>query len=78
VPGARGAGLGRSLLAAACAEAARRGLHPVLDVVDANRSAVRLYERLGWVPLGSYEETFGDGGPPEVLHCFAAPGATAR
>jgi GNAT superfamily N-acetyltransferase len=68
VPAARGRGLGRALLAVATAEAARRSLHPVLDVVDLNRSAVRLYERLNWVRFGTYEMT------GELLHCFAAPG----
>jgi GNAT superfamily N-acetyltransferase len=45
---ARGAGVGGALLDAACADAARRGLHPVLDVVETNRDAMRLYERRGW------------------------------
>jgi GNAT superfamily N-acetyltransferase len=73
VPDARGTGLGGALVAAACAAAADRRLHPVLDVVDANRAAIRLYQRLGWTRLGSYEETFADGGPSDLLHCFAAP-----
>lgn len=73
VPAARGAGLGHALLATAHQEAARRGLHPVLDVVDTNRSAVRLYDRLGWTRLGSYQQRFHDDGPPELLLCFAAP-----
>src|SRR5206468_5331882 len=73
VPSARGLGLGRGLVAVACGEAAGRGLHPVLDVVDANRAAVRMYERLGWTRLGTYEETFHGDGPAELLHCFAAP-----
>jgi len=73
VPSARGHGLGRALLAAATEEAAVRSLHPVLDVVDENRSAVRLYERLGWVRLGSYVDRFFADGPVERLHCFAGP-----
>ena len=46
--GARGAGEGSALLDAVCAEADRRGLHPVLDVVETNVAAIRLYERRGW------------------------------
>jgi len=71
---ARGAGIGRTLVETACVTAAELGLRPLLDVVDNNRAAVRLYRRLGWTHVGSYEETFGDG-PPEVLHCFAHPSA---
>jgi len=78
MPPARGTGLGADLLATACAEAGRRGLHPILDVSDLNRQAVRLYRRLGWVPLGSYLETFGGHGPPELMHCFAAPDPAMR
>jgi ribosomal protein S18 acetylase RimI-like enzyme len=47
-PAARGAGAGSALLDAACADADMRGLHPVLDVVETNRDAIRLYERRGW------------------------------
>ncbi len=72
-PAGQGAGLGCALLLAAWQAASELGLQPVLDVVSANRSAVRLYERLGWTRLGSYEQSFRDGDPAEVLHCFAAP-----
>jgi GNAT superfamily N-acetyltransferase len=48
VPAARGTGAGADLLDAACAGAAERGLRPVLDVVETNRDAIRLYERHGW------------------------------
>ncbi len=44
----RGAGLGGGLLEKASAEALARGLHPVLEVVEARASAMQLYERLGW------------------------------
>ena len=49
-PHARGAGTGRALLAAASAEAGRRGLWPVLDVVTDLHPAIRLYERCGLDP----------------------------
>jgi RimJ/RimL family protein N-acetyltransferase len=48
-------------------------VQPVLDVVDTNQAAIRLYHRLGWTHLGSYEQAFHDGNRPELLHCFAAP-----
>jgi GNAT superfamily N-acetyltransferase len=72
-PVGQGAGLGQALLTAAWNAALELGLQPLVDVVSTNRSAVGLYERLGWTRLGSYEQTFRDGGPAELLHCFAAP-----
>lgn len=49
LPEARGQGVGRALIAAICAEAARRGHDTVrLDVVDTNLRARALYERLGF------------------------------
>jgi GNAT superfamily N-acetyltransferase len=72
-PAAQRRGLGLALLDAACARAAELDRRPVLDVVDDNRAAVTMYRRLGWTELGSYEERFHDGGPIELLHCFAAP-----
>ncbi len=77
-PVARGRGLGEALLLAAWQEASSRNLHAVLDVVSTNLAAVRLYRRLGWRYLGDYEYVFGDGGPDELLHCFAAPAPTAN
>jgi GNAT superfamily N-acetyltransferase len=47
-PSARGGGVGAALLDAVCAAASLRGLYPVLDVVETNRDAIRLYERRGW------------------------------
>jgi GNAT superfamily N-acetyltransferase len=72
VPAARGTGLGRRLVAVACAEAERLGRHPVLDVAHDGHAAIRLYERLGWVRLGSYEQPHRYR-PTEFLHCYAAP-----
>ena len=75
VPRARGGGLGRDLVAVACAEATRLGRHPVLDVADEGRAAMRLYERLGWIRLGSYQQPHRHR-PTEYLHCYAAPPPT--
>jgi len=70
-PGARRQGTGERLLAIACAEARRRGLHPVLDVIDRNRAAMALYEQLGWRIAGSLEVELA--GRPELLVCYVAP-----
>lgn len=68
---ARGRGIGGELLAVACAEARGRGFHPVLDVIDRNRAAMALYERLGWRPAGSLEVDLA--GRPERLVCYVSP-----
>lgn len=47
-PNARGRGLGRELLAKACADARACGLRPTLDVLDSDQDAIALYERMGW------------------------------
>ncbi|MEJ2667710.1 MAG: GNAT family N-acetyltransferase [Deinococcales bacterium] len=52
-PDVRGAGLGGSLLEAACARARAEGRHPVLDVMDDSLAAIALYERRGWRQAGS-------------------------
>lgn len=72
-PAARGSGAGPALLEAAWSHAHDRGMRAVLDVVGTNRQAVRLYRRLGWMEIGTYEEVFHEGGRPEKLYCFAAP-----
>ena len=71
---ARGGGTGAALLEAACTEAERRGLHPVLDVVETNREAIRLYERHGWRCV--HCEPWADA-RDELLtvHSYVAPGA---
>jgi GNAT superfamily N-acetyltransferase len=69
---ARGHKLGERLLDEACAAARQRGLHPVLDVLDHNRTAVALYERCGWVLLSTTDLTLPDGRVLPML-CYAAP-----
>ena len=70
-PDARGDGLGERLLSHATAAALRQGLHPVLDVIEKNRTATALYERLGWRVVGAIDVKFG--GRPERLVCYVAP-----
>jgi ribosomal protein S18 acetylase RimI-like enzyme len=53
-PTARGQGVGTELLAAVTAEARRRGYSEVrLDVIDGNDRARALYERQGFLPIGT-------------------------
>jgi GNAT superfamily N-acetyltransferase len=68
----RGTGVGRALLDVACADAAARGLHPALDVVETNRDAIRLYERLGWRRVSS-EPWSAAGDAKTLLHYYVAP-----
>ncbi len=72
-PHARRLGIGGALVEAAWDRARDMNLRPVLDVAEANQDAIKLYRRLGWTQIGSYEERFHDGGPAELLHCFVAP-----
>ncbi|MFF6776851.1 GNAT family N-acetyltransferase [Streptomyces sp. NPDC012637] len=71
-PRARSHRLGARLIAEATAEARRRALHPVLDVVASDTSAVALYERLGWHRLTTVRQQWGRG-RTVTLHCYAAP-----
>jgi GNAT superfamily N-acetyltransferase len=71
-PSARGAGLARSLLAAARARAGDERLD--LEVADYNRNARALYERLGWQPLDSYRADWpAPNGEPALVHRFTHP-----
>lgn len=51
---ARGQGIGTALITALCAEGTRRGYPAIrLDVIDSNWRARALYERLGFVAIGT-------------------------
>ncbi|HEY3733105.1 MAG TPA: GNAT family N-acetyltransferase [Streptosporangiaceae bacterium] len=71
-PAARGLGAGTALAEHVVHEARARGLHAVLDVLDAEDSAaIALYERLGWRLLGRVPQHWG---PRQVtVRCYAAP-----
>jgi ribosomal protein S18 acetylase RimI-like enzyme len=71
-PRARGQGAGRRLLAAATAEAAARGLHPVLDVDTELTGAIALYESAGWTRAGTVPVRFSDG-REMTEHVYLAP-----
>jgi GNAT superfamily N-acetyltransferase len=68
----RGTGVAGALLAAACAEAAARRLHPALDVVDNCQDAIRLYERRGWRRVRSEPWTAARDGKT-LRHYYVAP-----
>ncbi|WP_326617314.1 GNAT family N-acetyltransferase [Streptomyces decoyicus] len=74
-PTARGAGLGGRLLRALEAEAAARGLRPVLEVKDTDTAAIALYERLGWTRRATERQEWG-AGEVVTVHRYEAP--TAR
>lgn len=73
-PATRGSRLGAALLAHAAAAAAALGLVPALEVLDHDRAARRLYERLGWRHVGNVQASWAlaDGASP-VLHAYLAP-----
>jgi GNAT superfamily N-acetyltransferase len=71
-PGARRCGIGLSLLNTAAAEARRRDLVPILDVLPRYNSTVVLYEAAGWTRLGTVDFTF-PGGTTIEEYVYCAP-----
>lgn len=71
-PRARGTGAGRLLMDAATAEAAARGLWPVLDVDTELAAAIALYESRGWTRAGTITIRFKDGNTL-TEHVYLAP-----
>jgi ribosomal protein S18 acetylase RimI-like enzyme len=65
-------GIARCLLDTVVAEARRRDLTAVLDVVVSSVAAVELYEASGWVRLGDTSLPMRTGGELS-LHVFAKP-----
>jgi GNAT superfamily N-acetyltransferase len=68
-----GRGVGDALFDAACEAAATLGRHPVRDVVDNCRNAIRFYERRGW------RRGFSKSWPPPqaVIHYYIARDSAA-
>src|SRR5690625_1130465 len=60
-PGARSHGVAHALMTEAVAAARVRDWQLVLDVLEKDRAAIRLYERMGWVRIGRLTHEFGDG-----------------
>jgi ribosomal protein S18 acetylase RimI-like enzyme len=69
---ARRHAVGERLMMAATQHAAESGKRLVLDVMTKDQAAIRLYERLGWQPLGSADHEYGDGQQTSAL-CFVSP-----
>lgn len=71
---ARGHGYGAALLAEACGEARARGLRPVLKVLDHDRAAMALYDRMGWRRIASVRMPWKtDEASRALLHHYLAP-----
>ncbi|MGW1677736.1 GNAT family N-acetyltransferase [Saccharopolyspora sp. NPDC002376] len=71
-PDARGLAVGERLVRAVMDHATTHSLSLTLDVMEKDRAAIRLYERLGWGRIGQARHSFGDGESVPAL-CFAAP-----
>ena len=74
-PSVRGQGVGAALLARVCDEARSRNLHPALEVLDHDRSAIALYERSGWLYIGSVSASWAQAnkGQAATLRYYLAP-----
>lgn len=68
----RNHGIGERLVRTAMAYAAEREQRLVLDVMDKDRAAIRLYERIGWQHIGTATHHFGAGGRT-TAQCYVAP-----
>jgi len=64
--------LGKQLVRATSAYADERGLRLVLDVMEKDAAAIRLYERLGWRRIST---TWHDSGRGEDVpaYCYVSP-----
>jgi GNAT superfamily N-acetyltransferase len=73
-PQARGCGLGTGLLHTACTTAVSRRLRPALEVLDHDRAAIALYERVGWQRVASAQAAWAlNQGECAVVHYYLAP-----
>lgn len=58
---ARGKSLGERLITEAMSYGERHGIQLVLDVVEKDRAAIRLYEKMGWKRIGEASHAYGSG-----------------
>jgi ribosomal protein S18 acetylase RimI-like enzyme len=73
-PAARGRRAGRKLASAAFDSATEKRLRVVFDVMEKDRSAISMYEKMGCTFLGSTSHHVADG-TTIPARCYAAPGA---
>jgi len=71
-PAGRGHGVGEQLTRAAMAYAKEQDRRLVLDVMEKDKAAIRLYERLGWQNIGTATHRFGEG-QEITAQCYVAP-----
>ena len=64
--------IGEKLARAVVTDPAVRGKRLVLDVMDKDQDAIRLYERLGLQKIGTATHQFGDGQTIRA-YCYVAP-----
>ncbi|MBD0740455.1 GNAT family N-acetyltransferase [Streptomyces sp. CBMA29] len=69
---ARGNAVGEALMRAAMAYAQQRTMRLVLDVMTKDTAAIRLYERLGWHPIGQATHHYGDNQRIAAV-CYVSP-----
>lgn len=74
LPEVRKRAVGERLVRVAERYASDHGLRLVLDVMKKDASAIRLYQRLGWLEIGSISHRFGEGGQQEAL-AYVSPEA---
>ncbi|MBC9815826.1 GNAT family N-acetyltransferase [Nocardia farcinica] len=71
-PAERRHGVGEQLVRAAMAYVKEQTRPLVLDVMDKDHAAIRLYERLGWQHIGTATHRFGERQSITAL-CYVAP-----
>lgn len=71
---ARSRTVGERLVRAAMTSASEHDLRLLLDVMDKDTAAIRLYKRLGWERIGTATHRFGDG-EQVTAFCYVAPSA---
>lgn len=69
---ARGRSIGEQLARAAVTDSAVRGKRLVLDVMDKDQDAIRLYKRLGLKQIGTATHQFGEG-QTITAYCYVVP-----
>jgi ribosomal protein S18 acetylase RimI-like enzyme len=69
---ARGRSIGQDLAKAAVTDSATNGKTLVLDVMDKDQDAIRLYERLGLKKIGEAKHKFGEG-QEITAYCYVVP-----